>query len=156
MEVWDIINITADAHPIHLHLVQFQILERIPFESTIAYFALLRDVVPRRRDYLPGYGPPLNYNEPNAAGAVGGNPDPLAFAIANSSRGPRRGPAAHERGWKDTVDHVPRRGDPDRGALRTHRRRGRRRRHRSASRSTRTTATATSGTATSSTTRTTR
>ncbi len=33
MEVWDIINITADAHPIHLHLVQFQVIERIPFDD---------------------------------------------------------------------------------------------------------------------------
>ena len=27
-EVWEIINLTADAHPIHLHLVQFQLLNR--------------------------------------------------------------------------------------------------------------------------------
>jgi spore coat protein A, manganese oxidase len=27
-EVWEIYNFTADAHPIHLHLTQFQVLER--------------------------------------------------------------------------------------------------------------------------------
>ena len=27
-EVWDIFNLTADAHPIHLHLTQFQVLAR--------------------------------------------------------------------------------------------------------------------------------
>ena len=27
-EVWEIYNYTADAHPIHIHLVQFQILNR--------------------------------------------------------------------------------------------------------------------------------
>jgi spore coat protein A len=27
-EVWEVINLTADAHPIHLHLVQFQLLTR--------------------------------------------------------------------------------------------------------------------------------
>ena len=30
-EVWEIINITADAHPMHTHLVTFQILDRTPF-----------------------------------------------------------------------------------------------------------------------------
>ena len=31
-EIWRIINTTEDAHPIHLHLVQFQILDRQPFD----------------------------------------------------------------------------------------------------------------------------
>ena len=30
-ELWQIINLTADAHPMHLHLVQFQIVSRQPF-----------------------------------------------------------------------------------------------------------------------------
>jgi len=35
-EVWSIINTTPDTHPIHQHLVQFQILDRTPFD-TAAY-----------------------------------------------------------------------------------------------------------------------
>ena len=31
VEMWQIINATGDAHPIHIHLVQFQILNRQPF-----------------------------------------------------------------------------------------------------------------------------
>jgi spore coat protein A len=31
-EIWNIINTTEDAHPIHIHLVQFQILNRQPFD----------------------------------------------------------------------------------------------------------------------------
>lgn len=31
-EIWRIINLTEDVHPIHLHLVQFQILDRQPFD----------------------------------------------------------------------------------------------------------------------------
>jgi spore coat protein A, manganese oxidase len=31
-EVWRILNTTGDAHPIHVHLVQFQILNRQPFD----------------------------------------------------------------------------------------------------------------------------
>lgn len=33
-EVWRLINLTGDSHPIHLHLVQFQILKRRPFDVT--------------------------------------------------------------------------------------------------------------------------
>ena len=32
VEIWRIINTTGDAHPIHIHLVQFQILDRQPFD----------------------------------------------------------------------------------------------------------------------------
>lgn len=32
IEVWNFINLTVDTHPIHLHLVQFQILGRTPFD----------------------------------------------------------------------------------------------------------------------------
>lgn len=31
-EVWNLVNVTDDAHPIHLHLVRFQILDRRPFD----------------------------------------------------------------------------------------------------------------------------
>src|SRR5262249_57950395 len=32
-EIWRIINTTEDAHPIHVHLVQFQVLDRQPFDT---------------------------------------------------------------------------------------------------------------------------
>ena len=31
-EIWNLINMTEDTHPIHLHLVRFQILDRRPFD----------------------------------------------------------------------------------------------------------------------------
>src|ERR1044072_422562 len=31
-EVWEIINLTADTHPIHLHLIQYQLLSRQAFD----------------------------------------------------------------------------------------------------------------------------
>ena len=34
-EIWEIYNFTADAHPIHLHLVNFEILDRQDFEYDI-------------------------------------------------------------------------------------------------------------------------
>ena len=32
-EIWELVNLTDDAHPIHLHLVRFQILDRRPFDQ---------------------------------------------------------------------------------------------------------------------------
>ena len=32
LETWSFINLTGDAHPIHLHLVRFQIIDRRPFD----------------------------------------------------------------------------------------------------------------------------
>jgi bilirubin oxidase len=34
VEVWELHNFTADAHPIHIHEVQFQVLDREPFAGT--------------------------------------------------------------------------------------------------------------------------
>jgi len=31
-EIWRLVNLTEDSHPIHLHLVRFQILDRQPFD----------------------------------------------------------------------------------------------------------------------------
>ena len=33
-EIWEFLNLTEDAHPIHLHLVRFQILDRRPLEPS--------------------------------------------------------------------------------------------------------------------------
>jgi spore coat protein A, manganese oxidase len=33
VEIWTLINLTEDVHPIHLHLVRFQILDRRPFDK---------------------------------------------------------------------------------------------------------------------------
>jgi spore coat protein A len=31
-EIWSFVNLTDDSHPIHLHLVRFQLLDRRPFD----------------------------------------------------------------------------------------------------------------------------
>ena len=33
VEIWNIVNLTEDTHPIHLHLVRFQILDRRSFDD---------------------------------------------------------------------------------------------------------------------------
>src|SRR5262249_8992913 len=51
-EIWRIINTTEDVHPIHVHLVQFQVLDRQPFDP---------DQYPARLVFTgPPVPPPVN------------------------------------------------------------------------------------------------
>ncbi len=121
-EIWEIINLTGDAHPIHLHLTQFQLISRQPFDAEgydEAYEALfpggnspiagVDNPIPAGQ-FIPGYGPPRPYayyndddNIPEEATPwLGGNPDPTPFFQGAPSL-----PLAHEAGWKDTVIMYP-------------------------------------------------
>ncbi len=105
-EVWEIVNLTADAHPIHTHLTQFQLINRQNFnlnKYNAAYAAAFPGGV-----YMPAYGPPLTYS---STPKLGGNPD-----IAPFLQGPVKPPNANEAGWKDTVISYP--GDVTRIAVR--------------------------------------
>jgi spore coat protein A, manganese oxidase len=106
-EVWDIINLTMDAHPIHLHLVQFQIISRTPFDTT-GYGNAYQAAFPGSA-YIPAYGPPQDYNTPNAAGAIGGNPDVTNFLkpVVAVPDGLAGAPRPAENGWKDTFIMPP-------------------------------------------------
>ncbi len=80
VEQWNLINLTSVAHPIHLHLVHFQLLGRQPFDTSA-------------------------YNEANVVGVpfgkkVRASADPFVT-------GPLVRPPANERGWKDTVRATP-------------------------------------------------
>jgi spore coat protein A len=82
-EKWEIVNLTGDTHPIHIHLVQFQLLNRQKFDANrySAAFALANPTIPADT-YVPvAPGPYLK------GGAV--QPDP------------------NERGWKDTFRMNP-------------------------------------------------
>jgi FtsP/CotA-like multicopper oxidase with cupredoxin domain len=99
-EVWKIINLTADAHPIHLHLVQFQLVGRQKFNLSkynAAYFAAFTGGV-----FMPAEGPPKLYDIPNPDGAVGGNPGVTPFL-----QGPLKPALLNEMGWKDTYVVYP-------------------------------------------------
>ncbi len=99
-ELWQIINLTADAHPIHLHLVQFQLAGRQKFnlnKYNSAYNASFTGGV-----YLPAAGPPLAYDAANVDGALGGNP-----AVSPYLQGPVKPALLNEQGWKDTYVVYP-------------------------------------------------
>jgi FtsP/CotA-like multicopper oxidase with cupredoxin domain len=112
-ELWEIVNLTADAHPIHLHLVQFQLMNRqnynfnkynkaynAAFPGTTAIDPMTGLPHPAGV-FIGAYGPPLNYNTGNAR-AVGGNPDVRPFL-----QGLAMPPLPQEAGWKDTVIMYP-------------------------------------------------
>ena len=102
-EVWEIINLTGDAHPMHTHLVQFQILNRETFTEgyPVAWagaFAGECDAGPDDTNPCPGYGPPNDYNVLNADGALGGNPA-LSPHLSHDASPPK----PEESGWLDTA-----------------------------------------------------
>jgi len=99
-EVWEIVNTTEDAHPIHLHGLQFQLINRQHYDSE-GYMDAYNAAFPGGL-YIPGYGPPKAYNTPNAGGAIGGNPDITPFLLGVSEP-----PLNYEAGWKDTVIMPP-------------------------------------------------
>ena len=83
LEQWEIVNLTGDAHPIHLHFTQFQVQDRQRFDAD----RYLEDVYGGTP--APGFGP---YPPPS--------PDDYLT-------GPRKLPPQNERGWKDTAIALP-------------------------------------------------
>lgn len=75
-EVWEFWNTTADAHPIHMHLVQFRAINRQPFNAGV-----IEKLLPNGWD--------------------GVQIDPAAPATLNA--GPAQPAPADEQGWKDTI-----------------------------------------------------
>ena len=98
-EAWEIVNLTADAHPIHLHLVQFQLMNRQRFDIDM-YGRGLRRRVCRRG--VPSRRGPAARLSPWELRGVGGNPDIAPFLV-----GAARPPSPNEAGWKDTITSPP-------------------------------------------------
>lgn len=98
-EIWEIVNLTMDAHPIHTHLTQFQLLNRQRFDKS-NYIDAYNAAFPGGAA-VPEYGPPLDYNTGNPR-ALGGNPDVTPFL-----RNAPMPPEPNEAGWKDTVMAPP-------------------------------------------------
>jgi FtsP/CotA-like multicopper oxidase with cupredoxin domain len=111
-ELWEIVNLTADAHPMHPHLVAVQVLNRQALDVK-AYTAAYNTAYLAAGLPLDGAGPPLDYNcglGAPAPGALpptcvlGGNPDP---ALVPALIGLPVPPMPQEIGWKDTVQALP-------------------------------------------------
>ena len=87
VEDWSFVNISADTHPIHMHLTNFQVMGRAPLDGP-AYAAALAAA----RAGQSG-APPLLTNN---------TIDPTPYLLGPEV--PRR---ANEKGWKDTVGAHP-------------------------------------------------
>jgi spore coat protein A, manganese oxidase len=112
-ELWEIVNLTPDAHPIHVHLVQYQIVNRQMFNMT-QYLNAYNGAFPATtfQDpltgqqvsypggvYIPAYGPPMPYN---STAKLGGNPDVAPYLQNNVIP-----PDPNEAGWKNTIKMFP-------------------------------------------------
>jgi spore coat protein A len=84
IEDWVYVNLTGDTHPMHVHLVTFQVIGRTPFDVT-AYVAAAANA---------------GLSGPN--GVDGATINPAVFAT-----GPMVPAAPEERGFKDTVKANP-------------------------------------------------
>ncbi len=85
-EDWWLVNPTMDTHPIHTHLVQFQLLYRVPF-----------DAVQYEADWVA-----LNGEVP-----VANDVTPQTLSVQPYLTGQKEYPAANEKGWKDTIQTPP-------------------------------------------------
>jgi FtsP/CotA-like multicopper oxidase with cupredoxin domain len=93
VEEWDIVNTTADAHPIHLHDTQFRVINRQQVDST-RYLAAVNPLLPD--------APTVGGSGVQGSFGIIPPPDPTPFLKSHA-----RAPAANERGWKDTVIAYP-------------------------------------------------
>jgi hypothetical protein len=82
-EEWDIVNTTVDTHPMHLHLVQFQLLNREKYD---------------RDGYMTEY---------EAANPVLPTEHPVSVPVGPYLSGVTSAPDPNERGWKDTIRMNP-------------------------------------------------
>jgi len=95
LEQWDLINTTVDAHPMHLHFAQFQVLNRQKFDAA-AYIVAAYGPVPPTTAW-----PTTGWPVPNTP-VIGTSPSVTPFLMGGAST-----PAPNEQGWKDTIVAMP-------------------------------------------------
>ena len=102
-ELWEIINITADAHPMHIHFASFQVVNRQAFQASAWTRVYNNALALTYGPVFDGMGPPNPYTTRNADGAIGGNPAIGPYLQAKKLTLP----LPYENGWKDTVITYP-------------------------------------------------
>lgn len=107
-EIWEFINLTPDAHPIHIHLIQFQVLNRQvfnvgdvapPFVISPSYRLDAYEAAWGPGGTIYGAGPPLLYL---STLMLGGNPSVIPYLIGSVIA-----PDPNESYWKDTIKMYP-------------------------------------------------
>jgi spore coat protein A len=93
-ELWEIVNLTADAHPIHTHLTQFQLMNRQNFNMK-KYGPVYESAFPDE-EFVPAYGPPKSYDFYTPI--MGGNPDVTPYLQGPAHQTPTKR-AGRTRSW---------------------------------------------------------
>lgn len=112
IELWEVANTTVDAHPMHIHLTQWQLVSRRKFDAD-AYMEVYSKAwatngkgypnYPLSASYPGGSGSPYDYNTASTDGYLGGNP----MIPESMFRGAAEIPLPEERGWKDAIKALP-------------------------------------------------
>lgn len=98
LEQWNIINLTGDTHPMHVHLANFQILDRQNLNATQYMNAMTANGT---RIWQSAMADALGVLAQVPDTTLNAVPDPAPYLIGSAIP-----PAAGEMGWKDTI-HVP-------------------------------------------------
>lgn len=105
-EIWQLINTTMDAHPMHMHLIQFQLVSRQNFDMEAYMDEYMNSFTGANGGmegmYMGAEGPPFDYDKENCDGAIGGNP-----GVSKYLTGMPIPPEPNERGWKDVIIAYP-------------------------------------------------
>jgi len=102
IEKWVIVNPTADTHPIHLHLVQFQLVSRQPFQAGKYLKAWMANNPVNPATGMPPLTGPTVWPGNDAAGLAA-----LAPYLQKTPIVPGPGVFTTEQGWKDTIQVHP-------------------------------------------------
>jgi spore coat protein A, manganese oxidase len=94
-EDWQIVNLTGDTHPIHLHLVQFQVVGRYKLQEDNTYE---QDWLNLNEEGLTEHDGMLPFNHEYQV---------KELPVASYTEGGLIPPAANELGWKDTLQMNP-------------------------------------------------
>ncbi len=112
--MWEFLNfegVETAYHPMHVHLTQFQVLNRQAFsylDYQSAWDAAFPDSCEHEEGFCPGYGPPLDYLKLNDDGALGGNPAVGPYLHdSDGNPTPILAPDPGESGGKDTAKSFP-------------------------------------------------
>lgn len=100
LEQWNIINLTGDTHPMHIHLVQFQLLNRQSLNTTKYLKDFTAAAGTRAWNTAITQALGLNLTVPDSLNTALLDPTPYLHGLALA-------PAANEIGWKDTIQCPP-------------------------------------------------
>jgi spore coat protein A len=81
-EIWQFVNLTVDAHPMHMHLVQFQVYDRQPFNAALFDADRMAGIIRPVGNYITGPAKPPRPEEMGWKDTVRSMPGEITRIIA--------------------------------------------------------------------------